>query len=478
MPDFSAPVATGVQTPNFASTLSGLMGIQQQGQNLQASRMQNQQNAIDLQETQNAQGLMRNIKSYQDNEGNVDFTKLIPDMMQAAPKNGAAYLTRIAQMQQAHTDAANSVNTLDAGARGQVASMLYSLKGQKPEVVSSALDALAQSYPKLGTAVNYFKGQIGPSLTSGNQDGIDSALDQAGRMVNPVTTQAPNTAFVPTQGGTQPYNTNPLAPGGTGPRGAPMVPPNITAPSTGGGTAIVNTTTGQVGAFGNQPAPQVDFPPGETGATQAELQMERSAAKQQATQAPQMHNLNRGVIQAVDTGLTTGNLGNFTQQLSSLTGFHMGNEGSTDYNVLGKLLERSALTSAQSMGPHTNAGLEAQVRANGSTDYTPQAIRKIAALNDAITTGSTLYQSGLEGAISGQGGSVFAKRQFDQQWAKTMNPTGGVDGVQALRYKNAIDSGDATEKAAIIKEVGGPASKGAQTLLTKLRSLQQLSGQQ
>ena len=189
MPDFSAPVAQNVQAPNFASTLSGLMGIQQQGQNLQTSRMQNQQSAIDLQETKNAQGLMSNIKSYQDNQGNIDFTKLIPDMMQAAPKNGSAYLTRIAQMQQAHTDAANSVNTLDANARAQVGSILYSLKGQKPEVASSTLNQLGAAYPSLRPAVGYFQRQIAPALQSGNQPAIDDALDQAGKMIQPTNTQ-------------------------------------------------------------------------------------------------------------------------------------------------------------------------------------------------------------------------------------------------------------------------------------------------
>ena len=189
MPDFSAPIAQNVQAPNLTATLSGLMGLQRQGQQLQAGQMENQQSAIDLQETKNAQGLMSNIKNYQDNQGNIDFTKLIPDMMQAAPKNGSAYLTRIAQMQQAHTDASNSVNTLDANARAQVGSVLYSLKGQKPEVTTSALSQLGAAYPSLRPAVSYFQQQIAPALQSGNQPAVDDALDQAGKMIQPTNTQ-------------------------------------------------------------------------------------------------------------------------------------------------------------------------------------------------------------------------------------------------------------------------------------------------
>lgn len=482
MPGIDASIPLGVQQPQPLQSLSSLLGIKSQinqqalqAQALQSGAMQNQQSAIDLQETQAAQGLMRNIKQYQDDQGNIDFGKLTPDMMQAAPKNAPKFLANLAGMQQAKTQAQQAVNTLDADSRSQVGQIMYSLKGQPAEVVANTADQLEKQYPQLRPALGLFRG----ALTAANgQAAVDDLVDRAGRMIQPTNTQqdmtSPALSFVPTAQGTQPFNTKAGVPGmPIGPTGGPLTPPNQVIQTTGGGAAIGNTATGAVKPFGSGPA--VDFPQGETAQTQAELQNQRIAAQQAAVQAPVQHNLNRSIIELADTNPSTGKGGALLQDISSRFGFKLSGDTATDYNLLGKFLERSALSAAQGMGPHTNAGLEAQVRANGSTDYTPQAIRKIAVLNDALTTGTTLYQQGLERNIQG---NVFAKRDFDQKWAAAMNPTGGVDGVTALRFKNAVDAGDQKDMAEIVKQVGGPKSPGARALYSKLSQIRSLAGDQ
>jgi hypothetical protein len=179
-----------------------------------------------------------------------------------------------------------------------------------------------------------------------------------------------------------------------------------------------------------------------------------------------MHDLNRSIIAEADKGLNTGSLGALTQRLASATGYSFGTgEKATDYSVLSKLLERSALQAAQAMGPHTNAGLEAQVRANGSLDYTPQAIRKIAVLNDALTSGAEHYRSGLENALQASGQNPAAKRQFDQQWAQNFDP-------RIMRLENAAASGDKKEIDAVMQELGGQNSKAARDLRAKAANLQ------
>lgn len=494
MADFGTPAAANAQAPDFTKTLGGLMGLKQQQLGIQQAQQNLQRGAAETQMTQQSAQQRQGIANidwskYDDGTGAVSTDKMLGDegLRKASGdqfldvlKAGAAARTQQLQNKQMLVGLNNQL-------RDQFGSLVGALRTD-PDVIADnqvgrqkVTDSIAQFGAAGGPDAQRVAAIYEPLVQHVPQGKLASSIGtvqlQAMDASRQATAQNPSLAMIPTQAGTQPFNQNPLAAGGVGPQGAPMVPPNQTVPTTGGGAAIGNTTTGQVGPFAARPgAPQVDFPTGETGATQTDLQMERSAAKQAAISAPTMHNLNRSVIAEVDNGITTGKLGEIIQKVKSATGF-AGDTG-TDYNTLGKLLERSAITAAQGMGPHTNAGLEAQVRANGSTDYSPGAIRKIAALNDAATTGSTLYQSGLENAITGQGGSVFAKRQFDQQWAGAMNPSGGVDGVQALRFKNAIDSSDATEKAAILKEVGGAGSKGAQALLTKLKALQQLSGQQ
>ncbi len=145
-------------------------------------------------------------------------------------------------------------------------------------------------------------------------------------------------------------------------------------------------------------------------------------------------------------------------------------QGASDYDILGKMLERSALTASQGMGPQTNAGLEAQIKANGSTAYNPTSLRTIANLNDALVTGSEKYQAGLEKAIASSPNSVFAKRQFDQQWAANADP-------MALRLVNAAKNHDTAEINDIFRSVGGPRSQGGNALRQKLMNLKALSEQ-
>jgi hypothetical protein len=479
--DPSIPLQAKV--PDTVGTLSSLVNLQQSTVGLQRQQMAQQQDAIDLQETKNAQDVMRNAP--RDANGNIDMDKLSPIMAQAAPKNYSRIMSSLSEAQNAANAAKQSWNNLADTTRQRFGKIMTTLVGQSPDTIQQTFQSISQQpefQAGLPAIQHFWVAAVKPALQSGNQQQIDDAMYRVGKMGETASTQqgmnSPSVATVATDKGTQLINTKAGVPGASvGPMGEPMTPPNQTVQTTGGGTALANPATGQVKPLmpAAPSAPQVDFPAGENGATQAELQLQRTAAQQAANTAPTMHNLNRSVISEVDNGITTGKLGELIQKVKSATGF-AGDTG-TDYNTLGKLLERSAITAAQGMGPHTNAGLEAQVRANGSTEYSPGAIRKIAALNDAAVTGSTLYQAGLENAITSNGGSVFAKRQFDQQWAKAMNPSNGVDGVQALRLKNAVDSGDDKEKTQILKEVGGPGSKGARELLSKLKSLHDLAGQ-
>lgn len=215
------------------------------------------------------------------------------------------------------------------------------------------------------------------------------------------------------------------------------------------------------------PAPLTAYPAGESPQTKTALEQEALGAKNTAQGAPQMHDINRSIVQEAENLKNGGTLGQLTQKLSSATGFNVGNESATGYNLLGKMLERSALTAAQSQGPHTNAGLEASVRANGSLDYTPDSLKTIARLNDALTTGSEKYAQGMQAAID-SGGSVFAKRKFDQQWAANAH-------VDALKLLSATKAGDQEGVQAVLKSVGGAGSAGAKDLAKKLQNLQSLS---
>ncbi len=489
--DPSIPLQT--QSVNPMGMLSSVLNVQNQQQQLRNAQLVNQQGQTDLQNSQIALQekqasipILKNIQQYMDPQGNIDFNQLAPDIMSAAPTTGAAILNNVMGVQKAATDAKASVFDLDTKSRNLAGGAIASLKDQPYDVVQSTINGLKKAYPVAAPAFDFLDQHIiGPN--SGDPDVLNQHLAAASRIFMSTGAQqdanSPSVSFVPTQGGVQPYNTKAGIPGlPIGPMGEPMAPPNQTVTTTGGGTALANPATGQVSPLtpSSPTSPAVDFPAGENGATQAELQLQRTSAQQVANQAPTMHNLNRSIISLIDQGTLTGYFPKLGNQVSAALGgkIEFGSDTASDYNTLGKLLERSALSAAQGQGPHTNAGLEAQIRANGSTDYTPTTLRRIAALNDAAATGSTLYQQGLENAIGNGSNGVFAKRQFDRDWAGAMNPSNGIDGYQALRLKNAVDAGDKTEIGNVLKEVGGPNSKGAQALFLKLQSITHLAGQQ
>lgn len=250
--DTSIPLQTNPGNP--LSTLSTLSGLKAQQQQIQAGQMANQQSAIALQERQGVQGVLSNIKKYQDSAGNVDFGKLTPDIMSVAPTTGSQVLQGVAQAQSAATVAHGQINELDAASRKTVGDALYSLKGQKPEVVQSTLQGLKESYPGLGGAVDYLgKYILAPHAADPTQ--LDSALDQAGKFVQTApTTQAmstPEGATINDGVSTRVVSTKP---GTTVPAGQAL--PGTEAAIRPGPTTPTVDSTGTQGIVG---APQADF---------------------------------------------------------------------------------------------------------------------------------------------------------------------------------------------------------------------------
>lgn len=472
MPGIDAQIPLGIQQPNTMGTLNSV---------LQTANQVNQfrQGQIELKERQGVQGVLKNIKDYKDEQGNIDYNRLGPDIMAAAPTTGSAVLTGVMQAQNSATAAKQAVNSLDADSRKTVGEILYGLKGQDPMVVHNTLEGFKAKYPNMKPAVD-FMGRyiIAPHVNDAKQ--FDDALDKAGRFVQSAPTQ--QTMLTPggvTVNDNQTTKVVSTKPGTTVPQGevvpgteaqikvSPENKESITTDANSNPVVVTRGQTGGIESTRSVPGAFQSLPAGETPQTRDELQGQRTAAQQAIANIPAMRNINDTVINLVDKGIPTGKAGAFWQDLKSRTGYNFGEDTATNYNVLGKMLERSAILASQAMGPHTNAGLESQIKANGSTEYTPQALRKIAYLNDALTVGSQEYQRGLETAIQNNGGSVFAKRKFDQQWAQTFDPT-------AMELSVARERGDKAHMKEIIDGLGGPGSKKLRDVANKLKNMDKL----
>jgi hypothetical protein len=211
------------------------------------------------------------------------------------------------------------------------------------------------------------------------------------------------------------------------------------------------------------------LPPGAAGRIPA-LNQELLTAKNVALNAPTLHTTNQGILREIDKTVATGQAGPTIQKILSATGAAFGTpeEKASAYDMVGKYLERNALTAAQGMGPSTNAGLEAQIKANGSVAYNPTAIKEITKLNDALVSGTEAYYPALQKAIAAnpqQG--VLAKEQFDQQWASVFKP-------EVMQLVNAAKSGDKTEVQKLVQQAGGKGSAGAADLIKRAQGIDAL----
>lgn len=478
-----ASIPLGIKTPDQMQSLSSLLTAAKGAQDVQAG-------GIALREKQGLQQVMADPSNYTDENGNIDTEKARKNIMAVAPTTGIPVLQGLLTAQKQHTEAQSALSTLGDQDRTRVANVLSTLKPDTaPDVVNGTVDALNKEYKgRIAPMVNLFKQGYANAVKQGPQ-AVEQLFATATRSVLPQTTQAElNTPTGVAVSDGQTARVVNVKPGVQGmPQGATVPGTEVTNKVGPAGLESVDTDaqgnrfivsrTPSGAIVGTRPLDSATpaapgpfrLPPGETQQSMGDLQQQRTAAHTVANSAPVMHDINRTIIAEASKGLNTGKLGELTQKLSSYTGYTIGKDEATDYNLLGKMLERSALTAAQSMGPHTNAGLEASIRANGSLEYTPQAIKKIAHLNDAIVSGSELYREGMEKAIGSSPDSIFAKRNFDTHWAKVATP-------QVLRLKNAVDNGDKEEIESISKEVGGRGSDGARKLHKQLTELLQLTG--
>jgi hypothetical protein len=489
-----SPFASMQQTMQPMVSLAQLANIRQQNQMLQAETQNLQQNAsqgAQLQaERQKYTAAMQDPNApFYNQDGTVDPNKFQVWANQNIPLTQGVYGQALLD----HTEAVNKYKTTVANmsqSDHQVVNAALSsfvrpdgTVAATPQQIGAQLDAIS---PQLTGYGNSFVSQAKQAVqsTANNPQLLGQVLTQLARTTTPATTQQDqrraSTALVNTGAATVPvsatgdYGTPPGAPAGpgvanqVGPEGRQTVTNN---PLTGGMAVVNRDANGNITGVTNPPTQGVYVPqPGDVQAL-PELQAERDSARAQYTAAGTQHENNRIVLSNIDNVGATGIAGPAWRNIASAFGLNPGDakDPATAYDMVGKGLERSALQAAQSMGPQTNAGLDAQIKANGSLGYTPQAIKEITKLNDALVSGTQAYQPGLERAIAANpSAGVFAKRQFDQAWGANFDPT-------IFRYYNAIKNGDTAEQQAIVNQLGGLKSKAYNAMMQKAKNLQQLS---
>jgi len=178
----------------------------------------------------------------------------------------------------------------------------------------------------------------------------------------------------------------------------------------------------------------VRMPAGETGVTLEAAQNLRTTVRNAAAQAPVQQFNNNQFIKLADD-VITGRGANF---IGSLTGGYAGlpftSDNATNLNQLGHYMamQTASLAESSRLGG-TDAGRAIAGQISGTTEWTAPAIKQTARVNRALTTGTELFNQGVDNAFN-RSKSPFSSTEFKQRWTQTL----GADGINAIRLYDAM----------------------------------------
>lgn len=491
MPDGIQPVGAMIQPPNPSqgiNTLSGIIGLKQQQQQLQTGQYQQATAQADSQQAQqkNAElskvgALMQNVHNggYRKSDGTLDRQKFADDISTVAPVYGQGQASSILSQANEIVSNQKAKQDLTDSARTSLGTVLTTLAKDPNTRRDDVIDGYSRWLQDHKDDPAAFRVGVAQAAMLPQNDADPKFRDILGKYAATLTgqpTTAPST--VETAGTIQPGQTSGIT-GAFTPAGAPInKPPTQTTNAAG---SIVNRDP-RSGALSAPPAAgpagppgASSGPPGGSNPTTAQAQTAQGAAKDAAANiedaraigdhAPAVRNVNDQLLQ-LSSDTKTGPGTQTLQKLATVVGLPSGSR----YQEITAYLDRQAALSARQMGvPNTNAGLAASQSATGTTEYTPKALQEKVKFADALNSGAMAYRQGLDKAVgTGAAPDVSKYQSFRSAWSQNFDP-------DVFRAEDAMRHSDKAELASLTKRLG---PQGMKALEQKSRNLRQLENGQ
>ena len=386
------PMQTFGQMAGIANTMQGM---QARSLAMQGQQNANEQSGQDLQEMKALQPIQKNISKYMDANGNVNFNQLIPDVMQAAPKNGMDFVKNMAGGMQQKAAAQNAISTQSMEGRTAAANAIRSLPDDASvDMIQKTGDAVSSTFndPNAQAASNSTFQNLASSKST-HADDFAAFKQHAAAMFLPQATQQNMQAVqqgidtpqpLGIDNGQQSYDVN-IKPGANIPQGAVIpgtmnqkqLPPNTPTMS--------GTTPGYLGAT-NFPAIS---PQDQNNADQERLRIlnqEMSTEKDPQNKIylqNEIANTQKGIQQRsgfVPSGLPVGaaqnigsNVDEMNRHFASLQDASTGNQLVQSLTGNIKSLAKVAITGTESDKLNYVNGLLAALPGHGYSDDLKQA---------------------------------------------------------------------------------------------------------
>lgn len=479
MPDM-IPVATQIQPPDPSkglATLSSLIGIKQQQQDLQTGAyIQQKAQAGAIEAQQGAKEIQAGSKLLADPVGNglIDEegnpTKNAYSIIKSVmPTSGDDRYTSLLKAAQGHVEFRNSVQNLSQNEQGYISSRLAGIAADPNAHISDVVNGMNDLESQFkGTAeeasihrlVKVVKSAIDDAGDKHGMDGVRQVVNGFSRgaignagITGPGGVVTPSATTMQAPGGLQPIQSNPMAPGGIRPIGQPLpqgiAPQIVTQPITGAPNVVGPSGQARpITPAGSAQGPNPWQPyAGQAGDVQ-QFQHEVQATRASGDAAPTARNINAQILRLADNAKTGPGTDIWQHAVGALAA-PLGLSPTASYQELGKFLEKNAIQNMQSMGgPPSDARLSAASAANGSTSFSPEALKAVTKFNDATNTAVMQYRQGMDRAVGmGQNVDYTKLPAFKAAWAKNFD-------VDVFRVENAIRDGDKAELEKIRKELG------------------------
>lgn len=250
-------------------------------------------------------------------------------------------------------------------------------------------------------------------------------------------------------------------PGGGGGQPAPA-PGQANPPPAAGRTSTVPVVAAPPA---NAP---VRMPPGETADTLKAAQQIRITANNGAAEVPlQQFNSNQ-IIKLADDVITGKGVGLLTSLTGGYAALPWTSDQATNLNQLGHYMSLQTASLAKTAGlSGTDAANRLAGEMSGTTEWTAPAIKQTARVNRALSTGTELFNMGIENAFKRSNGNPFSAREFQNKWSATTD-------INAVRLYDALKNNDKEAIAEVVRQVGGQNSAGYKALVNKIGQMNAL----
>lgn len=504
MPDM-IPVGDKIVPPSSQgaiSSMSGILGLQQQRQQLQTGQQILQQEQLKTGQQQGIQSFFQNWdpSEHVSDDGTTDLdSALQSSQFKAAGNAKPAIMQALLDVKQKQLTAKNSLAGLNSDLTKQFGTAVGAL-ADDPDVKAdetdpatgvnagrAKVDAFIQNFGKLSPDAQRVAGIYGPMaqhIPPGKLSSAIAALQlQAQSASEQQAAQFPKPTAISTPAGTSVYNAQPRT--GIQPGQQPALTianPPESIPGPGGTLLNRNPGTGALSpapvtgttAAAPPPAnklqplqrPGINAPRADQEAYQAQISQAtqdvagaRDAANDPMNGVQATRFRNQQILDLIPHATTGPGL----RLLNTLASRLPGSSGDA-YQDLEHYTAQNSAALAQKMGvPKTNLGAETGAAAAGNVERNPGALKEITKTNDALNTAFDLYNRGLQ-KVTGNGNDLTRVNAYKQAFGNNLD-------VNAVRWADAYRRKDAEEITELTQKLGPQGIAAAQQRLRVLKSL-------